>query len=117
MKAKYTKNYIDKMRIEKQEKKCFFHGINNNFGTDFENTIVTKSCVNLKIKSVNDNNIFTKQYRHFSGLKLLLIYYTQKPDDKANYIRDFLDSGKYKVIPTSSHYYKIFLQSILLYII
>ena len=49
MKAKYTKNCIDKMKIEKQEKKCFFHGINNNFGTDFENNWkIYKYFLNIK---------------------------------------------------------------------
>jgi len=107
MKVRYSKNYIDKMKIEKQEEKCFSFGINYNFETDFENAIVTKSCVNLKIKSIKDKNIFTKQYRHFSGLKVLLIYDNHNFKEKVNYIKKLLDNGKYKVIPTSEHYYKI----------
>ena len=74
MKVRYSKNYIDKMKIKKQEEKCFSFGINNNFGTDFENAIVTKSCVNLKIKSIKDKNIFTKQnYWIMENIKLFLL--------------------------------------------
>lgn len=100
-------NYSDKIRIEKQHKKNFPNEKNTNFGTEFENSIITKSCVNLKIKSINDKSIFTKQYRHFGGLKILLIYSEQKYYERTEYIKDLLDKGKYRVIPASSYSYTI----------
>ena len=105
-------NYTDKIIITKQNKKYSSYEGNNNFGTDFENTIVTKSCVNLKIKSINDRNIFTKQYRHFAGIKLLLVYnYCRNHKDlnyeRTKFIQELLDNGDYKVIPMSSYYYTI----------
>ena len=100
-------NYSDKIRIEKQHIKNFPNEQNNNFGTEYENSIITKSCVNLKIKSINDKSIFSKQYRHFAGLKILLIFSKQKDYERIEYIKDLLDKGKYRVIPASSYSYTI----------
>ena len=100
-------NYSDKIRIEKRHEKSFTQEENNNFGTYFENSIVTKSCANLKIESIKDKNIFTKQYRHFIGLKILLIYSGHNKNERIKYIKDILDKGEYRVIPASSYSYSI----------
>ena len=100
-------NYSDKIRIVKQHKKNFPFEKNTNFGTEFENSIITKSCVNLKIKSINDKSIFSKQYRHFAGLKILLIYNNQEYYKTIEYIKNLLDKGNYRVIPASSYSYTI----------
>ena len=55
-------NYSDKIRIVKQHKKNFPFEKNTNFGTEFENSIITKSCVNLKIKSINDKSRKLQSY-------------------------------------------------------
>ena len=99
-----TTNYIDKLMIEKTSEKSNDNIQNNTYGTYFENSINTKSCVNLNIKSINDRNVFPKEYRHFSGLKLILVDDTFK---SKNFITKLLDEGNYKVIPYSNYYYKI----------
>ena len=60
----------------------------------------------MKIKSINDKNIFTKQYHHFSGLKLILCS-DNYGSDITEFITKMLDTGKYKVIPYSNYYYCI----------
>ena len=76
---KYFKNdvkttyYSNKLIVKKTNKRESASKENKNYGIEYENSICTKSCVFLKIKSINDINIYSKQYRHFSGLKLLLL--------------------------------------------
>ena len=99
-------NYIDKLNIEKVDEKCTNVIENKYYGTEYENTLVTKTCVNLKVKSINDKDIYSEQYRHFGGLKILLIK-SKGIKDEEETISDMLDNGEYKVIPYSNYYYKI----------
>ena len=105
---KIEHNYTDRLIIEKTNEKYLYSKQNDKYGIEYENSIVTKSCVNLGVKSINDPNIYTKQYRHFAGLKLLLIYnYNYNIDDISDYIAKQMDEGLYKVIPLSPYYYQI----------
>ena len=104
----YAKNYTDRLIIEKTEEKYFDGKQNEKYEIDFENSIFTKSCVNLCIKSINDPNIYSKEYRHFARIKLLLIKSKYKSkEENSEYITNILDNGMYKVIPYSNYYYKI----------
>ena len=55
----YAENYIDKLIIEKTEEKYLHGKPNDKYGIEFENSIITKSCVNLCLRSINDPNIYT----------------------------------------------------------
>ena len=98
----YAENYIDKLIIEKTEEKYLHGKPNDKYGIEFENSIITKSCVNLCVKSINDPNIYTKEYRHFAGIKLLLVKNNyEKKEDISDYITNFLimESIKLFLIP------------------
>lgn len=113
----YAENYIDELIIEKTEEKYLHGKPNDKYGIEFENSIITKSCVNLCLRSINDPNIYTKEYRHFAGIKLLLVKNNyEKKEDISDYITNLLDNGKYKVIPYSNYYYKIKFRHIQFYI-
>lgn len=99
-------NYIDDLYVTLTKKKCIYDFIENkDFGHEFENIICNKSCIHLNIQSINEKKIYTKEYKYFYGLKLLLI--NEKAANKKDYIINLLDAGKYKVIPFSNNYSKL----------
>jgi len=99
-------NYIDDLNVTLTKKKCIYDFIENkDFGHQFENIICNKSCIHLNIQSINEKNIYTKEYKYFYGLKLLLI--NEEAAYINNYIINLLDAGKYKVIPFSNNYSKL----------
>ena len=100
-------NYTGKLYINITNEQFADSIENKDYGNEFENFICTKSCVNLKIKSINNKKIYTKQYRHFAGLKVLLINENRDIKDIVYYIKNKLDEGQYKVIPYSNYYYSI----------
>ena len=63
---------IDNINIIKLKLKASDYIENANFGFEFENSINTKTCYKLKARSINDKEIYTKNYRHFHGLKIVL---------------------------------------------
>ena len=75
---------------------------NDKYGHEFEDSIAIKSLYHLKIHSINDRNVYTKEYRKLFGLKLVII-------EGQNYskIAEYLDSGKFIVIPYSNKYYEL----------
>ena len=75
---------------------------NDKYRHKFEDSIVIKSLYHLKIHSINDRNVYTKEYRKLFGLKLVII-------EGQNYskIAEYLDSGKFIVIPYSNKYYEL----------
>ena len=87
------------------EEKCSYFIENANFDFEYENTICTKSCINLKIKSINEKKLYTREYKHFWGLKLILI--RQVNNLAEDYIERLLDEGKYKVVSFSNNYIKL----------
>ena len=98
-------DYIDYLSLSLTEEKCSDFIENANFGFEYENTICTKSCINLKIKSINEKRLYTRRYKHFFGLKLILI---KKVNNlPVDYIERLLDEGKYKVVAFSNNYTKI----------
>ena len=100
-------NYTGKLYINITNEQFADSIENKDYGNEFENFICTKSCVKLKIKSINNKKIYTKQYRHFAGLKVLLINENRDIKDIVYYIKNKLDEGQYKVIPYSNYYYSI----------
>ena len=100
-------NYIENLKVEKTQERCVNDYIENpNFGFEYQDSICTKSYVHLKIKSINEKSLFTAQYNHFFGLKILLIK-REKKSGLSDYIKSLLDEGKYKVIPFSNDYTKL----------
>ena len=98
-------NYTDYLSLKPTEEKSTDFIENANFGFEYEDTICTKSCVNLKIKSINEKKLYTREYKHFWGLKLILIKQVNNlPED---YIGRLLDEGKYKVVSFSNNYTKL----------
>ena len=75
---------------------------NDKYRHEFEDSIAIKSLYHLKIHSINDRNVYTKEYRKLFGLKLVII-------EGQNYskIAEYLDSGKFIVIPYSNKYYEL----------
>ena len=75
---------------------------NDKYRHKFEDSIAIKSLYHLKIHSINDRNVYTKEYRKLFGLKLVII-------EGQNYskIAEYLDSGKFIVIPYSNKYYEL----------
>ena len=101
----YSRNYdndIDKLKIIETNIKENGANENTNFGYEYEHSIITKSLINLKVRSINERKVYTKENRKFYGLKLIIIR-----DKKYNKIPDLLDNGKFKVIPFSNKYYEI----------
>ena len=56
---KIEHNYTDRLIIEKTNEKYLYSKQNDKYGIEYENSIVTKSYVNLGIKPINDPNIVT----------------------------------------------------------
>ena len=75
---------------------------NDKYRYEFDDSIAIKSLYHLKIHSINDRNVYTKEYRKLFGLKLVII-------EGQNYskIAEYLDSGKFIVIPYSNKYYEL----------
>ena len=75
---------------------------NDKYRHKFEDSIAIKSLYHLQIHSINDRNVYTKEYRKLFGLKLVII-------EGQNYskIAEYLDSGKFIVIPYSNKYYEL----------
>ena len=104
---RYTSNYIEELAVKKIDEKCCDYVENKDFGNEYENCIITKSCLHLKVKSINDKKIYTRQRRHLFGLKLLLINKKNVLIDMDDYIAELLDEGQYKIVPFSNYYYEI----------
>ena len=107
----YQKNYrgnyynyidIDRLKITETNMKEEGANENTNFGYEYEHSIITKSLINLKIHSINERKVYTKENRKFYGLKVVII-------KNENYFKipDLLDKGKFKVIPFSNQYYEL----------
>ena len=75
---------------------------NGKYRHKFEDSIAIKSLYHLKIHSINDRNVYTKEYRKLFGLKLVII-----EDQNYSKIAEYLDSGKFIVIPYSNKYYEL----------
>ena len=75
---------------------------NDKYRYEFEDSIAIKSLYHLKIHSINDRNVYTKEYRKLFGLKLVII-----EDQNYSKIAEYLDSGKFIVIPYSNKYYEL----------
>ena len=75
---------------------------NDKYRHEFEDSIAIKSLYHLKIHSINDRNVYTKEYRKLFGLKLVII-----EDQNYSKIAEYLDSGKFIVIPYSNKYYEL----------
>ena len=75
---------------------------NDKYRHKFEDSIAIKSLYHLKIHSINDRNVYTKEYRKLFGLKLVII-----EDQNYSKIAEYLDSGKFIVIPYSNKYYEL----------
>ena len=106
---KKYKNYInnsnnisDNLTITSTNYRCSNFIENFNYGVEFEHSISTKSCLNLNIHSINNNHIYTKGYRKFYGLKLVVI-----KNQKYYLIPKCLDKSKFKVIPFSNKYFRL----------
>lgn len=96
-------NIIDNLTIISTNYRCSnFIEKNVNYGVEFEHSIAIKSCLNLNIHSINNNQIYTKEYRKFYGLKLVVI-----KNQKYYLIPKCLDKGKFKVIPFSNKYFRL----------
>ena len=93
-------NIIDELKISSTNFTCSDFIENPDYGTEFEHTISTKSCLHLDIHSINSKKIFTKQNRKFFGLKLVVI-----KNNNYDLIPKLLDEGKFKVLPFSNKYY------------
>ena len=83
---------------------------NKNYGIEYEDTIVTKSFVNLNIKSINERKVYTRQYRHFFGLKVIMLNKKIISYNIKYYVRKNSDTGKFKVIHLSRNYYEMYLK-------
>ena len=81
---------------------------NANFGFEFENSIITKTYYKLKAKSINDKRIYTKNYRQFYALKIILI---NSYNNNKNYKNKLLEKGEYKILPFSNNYFKLFINN------
>ena len=99
---KNNNNIIEELKISNTNFTCSDFIENPTYGTEFEHTISTKSCLHLDLHSINNKEIYTKQNREFFGLKLVII-----KNKKYNLIPRLLDTGKFKVIPFSNKYYKL----------
>ena len=95
-------NIIDELKISSTNFICSDFIENPDYGTEFEHTISTKSCLHLDIHSINSKKIFTKQNRKFFGLKLVVI-----KNNNYDLIPKLLDEGKFKVLPFSNKYYRM----------
>lgn len=96
---------IDNLKILKTEIKSSDFIENKNCGNDFEQSISLKSCIFLPVNSINDKEIYTKEYRHFYALKIIITKI--KEAYKTKYL---LNEGKYKIIPFSNNYFKIIIE-------
>ena len=95
---------IDNINIIKLNKKASDYIENANFGFEFENSINTKTCYKLKARSINDKEIYTKNYRHFHGLKIVL---TNSKNNNWFFKSNLLEKGIYKIIPYSNNFFKL----------
>ena len=95
------------MTCKKIDEKCCDYVENKEFGNEYENCIITKSFIHLKVKPINDKKIYTRKGKHLSGLKLLLINKNNMPNNIHNYIGQLLEEGQYKIVPFSNYYYEI----------
>ena len=95
---------IDNINIIKLNLKASDYIENANFGFEFENSINTKTCYKLKARSINDKEIYTKNYRHFHGLKIVL---TNFKNNNMFFKSNLLEKGIYKIIPYSNNFFKL----------
>ena len=105
-------NIIEKLNIIETNFKSSDYIQNKEYGYEFEQSISLKSCLFLPISSIKEDKIFTKEYRYFYGLKLIIIN-ENKPEETAS----LLDEGKFKIIPFSNNYYQINLDGLKKYFI
>ena len=80
----YYENYdcisIENLTIKKSKYKSEYDAQNKNYGTEYEDTIVTKSCVNLDIKSINKRTVkmkvlMTMKFQQALILKIKIMKY------------------------------------------
>lgn len=100
---KKNSEMVNKLKINKTNNYILNSQTNNNFGFEFEDSIISKTLINLNVKSINDTSIYTKQYRHFFGLKILIVNRNTNNND----IIKMLDEGIFRIIPFSNKYYEI----------
>ena len=103
---------IDRLYVINTGIKCSNYIQNPKYGYDFEHAIATKSLFFLPLRSINDINLYTKEYRHLYALKLVIF-----DEYKPHKICKFLDEGRFRIIPFSNDYYKIFIQGFKTYFI
>lgn len=102
----YDDNFIEELKISMMKQKCSNYLENANFGTEFENCICPKTCINTKAQSINEKTVYTKKYRKFFGLKILVT----KAYSNKKYKSKLLREGKFRVIPFSNNFFKISLK-------
>lgn len=95
-------NIIDKLSIIETNEKSSSYTQNVDYGYNFEQSISVKSSLFLPVISINDNNIYTRQYRHFYALKVVIIN-----NNTFQETTNLLNEGKFKIIPFSNNYYKL----------
>ena len=95
---------IDNINIIKLNLKASNYIENANFGFEFENSINTKTCNKLKARSINDKEIYTKNYHHFHALKIVL---TNFKNNHMSFKSKLLEKGKYKIIPYSNNFFQL----------
>ena len=96
-------DYINQIEIIMTKKKYTDDVENINFGTEYEDCICTKTSINLKAKSINERKVFTREYRIFHGIKILIV---EGIRNKV-YNSKLLKNGKFRVIPFSNNFFKI----------
>ena len=104
---------IDKLNIFRTNMKSSNYMQNEDSGDNFEESLSLKSIIKLPIYSINDeDNIYTRQYRHFFGLKVIVTnkhYHAE--------VKNVLDEGKFKVIPFSNNFFLLKINNYLDYYI
>ena len=68
---------IDNLKILKTDMKSSDFVENKNYCNDFEQSISLKSNIFLPVSSINDKEIYTKEYRHFYALKIIITNYNK----------------------------------------
>ena len=71
-----------------------------------------KSSLHFPLNSIYEEKIYTKEYRHFFGIKIIIIN-----KNKHQEITNLLNKGKFKVVPFSNNYYKLNIEGFMDYFI
>ena len=82
------------------------------FGTMYEDTVVSKSLLNLPLEQIYSSYLFSENKRKIKGLKLLVFPYDTGLFDKKN----ALDKEQYKVISYLSSDFEVKYESEKFYI-